>query len=160
MLGTALTFAVGIGAVVSAFGLVAILRHRASIVDVMRTAGRFSVAAFLLGLGFSLILALVARGRNFRKLSLPLVTGLGAGAGVLYWLFLAFNGGRNWGPGVGLLNFVLLVVMGGGASLLMMLVARRATSAIDQSPDPESLSAGDAEHLRSEEESKLKIPRL
>jgi len=147
MVGTALTFAVGIGLVVSAVGGVAILRHKATIIEVMRTGGRFSVASFILGFAFSGILALAARGRGFRRLSLPLVTSLGAGAGLLYWLVLAFTGGRNWGPGVGLFNFVLLLGMGGGAAAAMLLIARYARSTVEPNVDaePGTLGSGDPE---------------
>src|SRR5262249_60451359 len=115
MIGTGLTFAVGVGAVPSLIGAVAWIRGRATPVEVLRVAGKFSVASFLLGVAFAGVLALTARGRRFNKLSLPLVGSLGAGAGLLYWIFLASTGGRAWAPRLAIINFVLLTVIGAGS---------------------------------------------
>src|ERR1043165_2812846 len=125
MIGSGLTFAIGVGGVVSIVGLVAILRGRATVFEVMGTAGRFGVASFILGVAFAGILAMVARTRFFHRLSLRLATGLGAGVGLLYWTLLAVNGAwSKWTPGLALWNFVLLVGIGGGAAGAPILVAR------------------------------------
>jgi len=145
MVGTGLTFAVGVGAVTSLVGAFAWLRGRATPVEVLQVAGRFSVASFLLGVAFGGILALTARGRRFNKLSLPLVASLGAGAGFLYWTFLASTGGRTWSFRIALLNFVVLTVMGGTSAVATLLIARRARSGLQSGEQVQSLGAGDEE---------------
>ncbi|HEV8449249.1 MAG TPA: hypothetical protein VGQ44_20660 [Gemmatimonadaceae bacterium] len=160
MIGTGLTFAVGIGAVTTAVGAFAWLRGRASVVEVLRVAGRFSVASFLLGVAFAGVLALTARGRRFNKLSLPLVGSLGAGAGFLYWLFLASTGGRAWSPRLAIINFGLLTVMGAGSAIATLLIARRARSGarLASADDLHSLGVGDEEIAPIRRRSKADIP--
>jgi hypothetical protein len=125
MVGTGLTFAVGVGAVMSILGALAWLQRGASVVDIARTVGKFSVVAFIVGVAFSGVLAIAARGRSFNQLSLRLVTSLGAGTGFLYWLFLAMTGGRVWAPRVALLNFGVLIVLGAGSAAARFTIARR-----------------------------------
>jgi len=43
----------------------------------------------IVGVGFSGVLALAARGRTFERLSLQYITAVGAGGGFLYFLFIA-----------------------------------------------------------------------
>jgi len=143
MIGTGLTFAVGVGAVVGAIGTALWIAGGPPFVEVLRTVGKFYVVSFLPGVAFSGVLAIAARGRQFSKLSLRLVGSLGAGAGLLYFLFLAMNGGRNWTPRLALLNFVLLIVIGSGAALGMLLIARRARTALDAGGDVPELGAGE-----------------
>src|SRR5213076_3055086 len=98
----------------------------------VQTVGKFSIVAFLLGIVFSGFLVIAFRGvdfsgRKFSKLSLRLVSELGAAAGFLYWLFLASTGGRTgWSPRLAVLNFVLLIVIGSAAAAVTLLIARRA----------------------------------
>lgn len=142
-IGTGLTFAVGVGALASIVGGLAWLGGKMSGVDVLRVAGRLSVVGFLLGIAFSGILILTARGRQFGKLSLGLVSALGAGAGLAYYAFLAMNGGRHWSPQAAIVNFVLLIVMGAGSSTATVLIARRSRSALKSSDELQSLNSGE-----------------
>ena len=92
MVGTGLTFAAGVGAVSSSIGLVAMLVGRLSAISLLQEVGRFSVVAFLVGVAFSGVLAIVARRRSFDGLSLRFVTSLGLGVGFLYFLFISISG--------------------------------------------------------------------
>ena len=163
MIGTAFTFAVGVGGVMSILGAVAWLRDKATIIDVMRTVGRFSVAAFVLGVGFSGLLALLARSRRFSKLSVPMVGAIGVGAGLIYFGLISINGIGTWTPRVALINFSLLTVMGGASAVAMLLIARRGSksdSALDAGDEHEALGAGEPDifthtRTRSKSESEL-----
>ncbi len=88
MIGTGLTFAAGVGVVGSILGLVGLLLGELSWDD-LRMVAKLSVVAFLVGVGFSGVLAIAARGRRLETLSLRYVTALGAGGGLLYLLFIA-----------------------------------------------------------------------
>jgi hypothetical protein len=160
MIGTGLTFAVGVGGITGILGAVAWLRGRVSVVEVMQDVGKFSVVAFLLGIAFSGVLAIAAHGRQFSKLSLRLVTALGAGAGLLYWLFLASTGGRSWSPRLAVLNFVVLIVMGSASAAATLLIARRAGSSLSSSDELPSLGEGDGEIVGGGSRSKAEVPRL
>ena len=110
MIGTGLTFGAGVGVVASVIGVLAWLANGITGRELMQIVGKFSVVAFLLGVAFSGVLAITARGRQFNKVSLRLVGALGAGAGLLYFVFLALNGGRNWSAQNAIVNLVLLTV--------------------------------------------------
>jgi len=157
MVVTGLTFAVGVGGVVSIFGAVAWLRGRATVRDVLETVGRFSVASFLLGVAFAGVLAIAARAGLFKKLSIRLGTVLGVGAGLIYWTFLATTGGRSWSPRVAVLNLVLLVVMGGGSAAATLVIARRAGSALGPGDELPRVGPGDEETQPKRRKSKLRI---
>src|SRR5262249_4235042 len=116
VIGTGLTFAAGVGVLASAIGGVVWLADRITGRELVEIVGKSSVVAFLLGIAFAGVLAITARARRINKLSLRLVTGLGAGAGLLYFVVLAFNGGRNWSTPDAIANFVLLTLMGGGSA--------------------------------------------
>ena len=150
MVGTGLTFAVGVGGLVSIVGLVAVVRGRATVFEVMGTAGRFGVASFILGMAFAGLLAAVARTRFFSRLSLRFATALGVGVGLLYWTALAVSGAwQKWTPGLALWNFVLLVEMGGGAAAATILIARKAGASLGPGEETESLGSGGAERYSS-----------
>ncbi len=138
MIGTGITFAAGVGTTVAAVGTLALLLSEITPLEVLQVVAKFSAVSFLLGVAFSGVLAVTARGRAFGQLSLRRVSAVGAGAGLLYFLFLAVNGGRNWAPEIALANFAVLLLMGAGAASAMLLVARRASraSATADSSDP------------------------
>src|SRR5690242_9194536 len=115
MIGTGLVFGLGVGAVATLVGLAAVVARRATLDDV-RFAGRLAVAAFLLGVAFSGILAIVGRRRSFDRISLPAVTALGAGAGVIYWLLIGINAFHVWSLQLAIGNLVLLTLLGGGSA--------------------------------------------
>ncbi len=161
MVGTGLTFAAGVGGVVSIFGAVAWLRGGPTVRDVLETVGKFSVASFVLGVGFAGVVAIGARAGLFKKLSLRLGTALGVGAGSLYWGALAMTGGRSWTPRLAILNFVLLAVIGGGSAAAMLLIARRGrSSSLEPGDEVRSLGAGDPTTVPRRANAKVGVPRL
>ncbi len=159
VIGTGLTFAVGVGAAVSAIGAAMWVAGAATPVDILRAAGRFSVVAFLLGVVFSGALVVTARARVFQRLSLWVGGALGAGAGVVYWVFLALTGGRVWTPRLAIGNLVVLVIMGVGAAMGTLLIARRGGAALRSADEAERLGAGDEEFVGTRRESKVEVPR-
>ena len=160
MLGTGLTFGAGVGAIASLVAAIAWLAGAGSAHELFGLAGRCAVVAGVLGVAFSGVLAVTARGREFSKLSLRLVGGLGAGAGLLYFAFLAMNGGRNWAPRDAVANFVLLTVMGAGSAVVTLLVARRARSALASPDNGESLPSPSDDIVSARSASKVELPRL
>lgn len=161
MLGVGLTFAVGVGGAAAIIGGLVWLGNGITGRDLAGIVGKFSIVSFLLGVAFSGVLAITARGRQFNKLSVRLVSALGAGAGLAYFGFLSLNGGRNWSARDAIANLVLLTVMGAGAAAATLLIARRATSAITASPEVPSLGAGTEEIIHAPgNRSKVDIPRL
>lgn len=159
MIGTGLTFAVGVGVITSGVGALVWLGGGITGLEVLRIAGRFSVVSFLLGVAFSGVLAITARGRQFSKLSLPRIGALGAGAGTLYWLFLASTGGRTWSPRAAMGNFVLLIVMGAGSAVATLMIARRARSALKAGDELHSLGEGDEAIVHGVSREKDKVPK-
>ncbi len=141
MAGTGLTFAVGVGAVGTVVGLIATVVGKLTAIDLVQSVVRLSVVAFIIGVLFSAALAIIARAKTFEKLSLPKVTAIGIGGGLLYFGFLAVNGGRRWSTPDAIANLTILVLMGGVSAAGTLLLARRAGRA---------LGAGDAHHRLNE----------
>jgi Na+/serine symporter len=130
MIGTGLTFAAGVGVVGSLLGLVGLLLGKLSWDD-LRFVAKLSVVSFIVGVAFSGVLAIAARGRTFDRLSLRFVTALGAGGGFLYFLFIAsMNGHRVWSTQAAIANLTILTVLGGGSAAAMLILARRAGRAL------------------------------
>lgn len=145
MVGTGLTFAVGVGAVASILGLVGLLLGQASWDD-LRMVAKLSVVAFLVGVGFSGVLAIAARGRTFERLSLRYVTALGAGGGLLYFLFIAAaNGARVWSVWNAIGNLAILTLLGGGSAAATLVLARRAGRTLGAGDEPPSLGESEIE---------------
>jgi hypothetical protein len=63
MIGTGLTFAAGVGVVASITGALVWLGHGITGREMLGIVGKCSVVAFLLGVAFSGVLAITARGR-------------------------------------------------------------------------------------------------
>lgn len=148
MIGTGLTFAAGVGAVGGIVGGIAWLAGAGPAFGIFGMVGRFSIVAGILGTFFSGALALIARGVSFEKLSLRLVSALGAGGGLLFFLLIGFNSGfRAWNARDAIANFVLLLAMGAGAAAGTLLVARKAKRALGAGEDVPSLGEGAAENL-------------
>jgi hypothetical protein len=160
MVGTGLTFAAGVGAVAGVVGGVVWLTGGITLRELFQVAGKSAVVAFLLGLGFSGVLALTARGRPFHKLSLRLISVLGACAGLLYFLFLAMTGGRVWTPRDAIANFLLLTLLGAGSAATMFVIARKASgSSLEARDELPALGEGDDEVVHVRDRSKVEIPR-
>ncbi|HEY2852833.1 MAG TPA: hypothetical protein VGJ18_08315 [Gemmatimonadaceae bacterium] len=143
MIGTGLTFAVGVGGVATILGTIATLIGGGSFREVFRIAGRLSVAAFLLGIGFSAILAITSRSRRLVNLSIPRFASLGAGAGLIYFGLISINGVGKWSLGTAILNFLLLTGLGAGSAAATLLLARRGRKELE-SEERSSLGPGDS----------------
>jgi hypothetical protein len=162
MIGTGLTFAAGVGAVASILGLAGMFLGELSWDD-LRMVPKLAVIAFLVGVGFAGVLALAARRRTFERLSLGYVTALGAGGGLLYFLFIAAaDGARVWTLWNAIGNLAILTVLGGGSAAATLLLARRAGRGLKPGNDLRSLGEGGIEPppARSDAERKSKRSRL
>ena len=130
MIGTGLTFAVGVGAIAAAVALAGVLAGELTGRELLQVVGKLSVVSFLVGVLFTGALAFTARGRTFDRLSVRYVTGVGAGGGVLYFLLIATNAWNVWSPMAALGNLALLTVIGAGSAAGALLLARRAGGAL------------------------------
>ena len=142
MIGTGLTFA----AIVGVAGTIVGLLLGALSWDDLRMVAKLAVIAFLVGALYSGVLAIAARGRTFDRLSLRFVTALGAGGGLLYFLFIAAaNGARVWSVWNAIGNLAILTLLGGGSAAATLIVARRAGRALNAGVDSHSLGEGSSE---------------
>ena len=89
-----------------------------------------SIIAFPIGVAFSGVLAITARGRPFEKLSLPKVAVLGAGGGFLLFGLLAVNAWQAWSVSTAIVNGVFFTLAGGGSATASLMLARRAGRAL------------------------------
>ena len=153
MIGTGLAFAAGASAAGSILGIIGVLLGKFSALDVVGAVARFLVLPpFLLGVVFSGILAIAARGRGFDRLSLPFVTALGAGGGLLYFLVIATNGAGAWSTTTAIVNFTLLTVLGAGSAAGILILARRTANSLKSGDGMPELREGDLdERLRRRE---------
>jgi lipopolysaccharide export LptBFGC system permease protein LptF len=95
---------------------------------------------------FSGVLAITAHGRPFDRLSLRNVTALGAGGGLLYFLFIAaMNGARVWSASKAIANLTVLILLGGGSAAATLILARRAGHALKSGEESRSLGEGTIE---------------
>jgi hypothetical protein len=145
MIGTGLTFAAGVGVVGAVIGGIAWLFGAVSGREVMEIVGKTSVVASLVGVGFSGVLAISARGRLFEKLSIPRFAALGAGGGLLYFLFIGIGGNAfaRWSVLNAIGNLTILTVLGAGSATATLLVARRAGAALKSGEESHTLDVVD-----------------
>jgi hypothetical protein len=146
MFGTGFVFALGVGAASGLITLVAMLFGKVTLLEALQVSGKLGAVAGLVGVAFSGVLALTARGKSFGKLSLPFVSALGAVGGFLYFLFIGFaNGFRVWNTGDLVANLVLLTVIGSAAAAGTLVIARKAGKALGAGDEPGSLGEGNLE---------------
>ena len=131
MIGTGLAFMVGGGVLATMFGAAMWVSGDITVLDMIATVARFAIVAFPIGVVFSGILALVARGLPLEKLPVSRVAGIGAGVGLLYFALIARNGLGVWSLDALLANLAVLTLMGGGSATAILLLARRARPALD-----------------------------
>lgn len=101
-----------------------------------------------IGLGFSSVLAIAARGRSFEELTLPRVSLVGAGGGfALASIFVA----ATWGhlpPGGAMVPLTILPTLGAAGGAVALFVARMGGSSLAADDDPKSVeSEGDPARL-------------
>lgn len=159
MIGTGLTFAAGVGGLMTLLGLAGMIFGDLTWREMAETASQFTFASFLVGVTFSGVLAIVARRKTFDKLSLPGVMALGAGGGLLYFGAIATNAWNVWSPRVAFINFALLTGIGAVAAATTLIIARRASRALKSGNEMASLTEGDAELPLTRSETKEKVSR-
>jgi uncharacterized membrane protein len=159
MIGTGLTFAIGVGGISLLLGLVGLALGAVSLSD-FGMVGKLSIIAFLVGVGFSGALAITAQGRSFEKVSLRYVTAIGAGGGLLYYLFIGFlNGFRAWSPLNAIGNLLILTLLGSVSAAATLLIARRAVAALGSGEEAHRLGTGGEEIVHGHTSSKVEVPR-
>ena len=143
MIGTGLTFSVGVGAVASVFaGIGWLLPGGESGVEMIRLVVASSIWAFPIGVAFSGLLAIGARGRSFDKLSVPVFAALGAGVGLLFFGLLAINAWQAWSVETAMVNATIFVLLGGGAATGTLLLARKAGPTLEPGDESPRLGEG------------------
>lgn len=144
MLGTGLTFSVGVGVVGSMVAAVAgLVTGLQGGIELIRFVFASAIWAFPMGVAFSGVLSLTARGRSFDELSLPGFAGLGAGAGLLLFGVLALNAWDAWSMSTAMVNAGLFVLLGGGSATATLTLARKAGPVLESGGESPELESGD-----------------
>lgn len=125
MIGMGLTFSAGVGVVASMIAVPMWLFFGADR-ELIRLVVASAIWAFPIGLAFSGVTAIAARGRTFDKLSIPQFAALGAGAGLLLFGVLAVNAWDAWSVRNAIGNAAIFVFLGGGSATATLMLARRA----------------------------------
>lgn len=137
-------FSAGVGGLAAAAaGTLWLFSGMGPIAEYAMLVTAFALWAFPIGVAFSGLVALTARGRAFERLSLPRFMAIGAGAGLLLYGLLAMNAWDAWTLQNAIGNAVLLTGMGSGSAAVSLLLARKATPALGAGEDSLSLSEGD-----------------
>jgi hypothetical protein len=143
MIGMGLTFTAGVGVGASMLAaLMWLIPGGSSDQELIEAVIKDSIIAFPIGVAFSGILAITARGRAFDKLSLPQVAALGAGGGLLLFGLLAVNAWQAWSVSTAIANATIFVLLGGGSATASLVLARRAGPALKPGDDSRSLGDG------------------
>lgn len=147
MIGMGLTFSAGVGAVAAAIaGVVSLLPGSQGGAELIQVVVASAVWAFPVGVAFSGVVALTARGRSFEKLSLPRFAATGVGAGLVLYGVLAVNAWDAWTLDAALVNAAIFVLLGGGSATAALLLARRAGSRLEAGDGPPNLPPGAGAH--------------
>ena len=144
MVGVGLTFALGVGIVASlVFALPSwlILGGEAGR-EALELVVKSAIWAFPIGVVFSGVLALTARGLSFDRLSLPRVAALGAGGGLVLFGLLAANAWQAWTIPTAIANAAILVFLGSGSATATLLIARKASPALTSGDESRRLGEG------------------
>ncbi|HKV75389.1 MAG TPA: hypothetical protein VJN95_12790 [Gemmatimonadales bacterium] len=143
MLITGLSFAIGVGLVATIIGIPFWLFGGVSLPNVLGAVARLSIVSCLIGVAFSALVAITARGRSFDKLSLPYFTAMGTGVGFLYFLFMGFSGAFGvWSTSAAITNFLLVTVTGGASAAALLLIARKGRKEIGPGEDQGKIGKG------------------
>ena len=131
MIGMGLTFSAGVGVVASMIAVLPwLVLGGDSGREMIRIVIASSIWAFPIGVAFSGVMAITARGRAFEKLSLPHFAVLGAGAGLLLFGVLGVNAWHSWSLTTAIANATIFVLLGGGSATATLMIARRAGPAL------------------------------
>jgi hypothetical protein len=147
MIGTGLTFATGVGVVASVMFVLPtwLFLGGDSGREMLEMVVKSALWAFPIGVAFSGVLAMTARGIPFDKLSLPRFAALGAGGGLLLFGLLAANAWQAWSVMDAIGNATILVLLGGGSATATLMLARRARVGPALKSGDESRSLGEGE---------------
>lgn len=146
MLGTGLTFSVGVGIVGSVVAAIAlVLAGGGDVRELAFVVVASAVWAFPMGVAFSGVLALTARGRSFDELPLARFAALGTGAGLLLFGVLALNAWDAWSISTAMVNAGLFAFLGGGSATATLMLARKARPAVDSGEGMSALESGEHE---------------
>lgn len=142
--GMGLTFAAGVGLVASMIaGFVWLLSgSEKDAPEMIRLVVASTIWAFPIGMAFSGLLAITARGRSFDKLSLPRFAALGVGGGLLLYGVLALNAWNAWSVTNAIGNAVIFMFLGGGSATATLMLARRARPTLKSGDESRSLDEG------------------
>ena len=141
MIGMGLTFSAGVGVVASMIAVPAWLLLGGDR-EIIRLVIASSIWAFPIGVAFSGVMAITARGRRFDKLSLPQFAALGAGAGLLLFGVLAANAWDSWSVTTAIANATIFALLGGGSAAATLMLARRAGPALKSGDESRRLGEG------------------
>lgn len=140
---TGFTFAIGVGVATSMIGLPIWMLGGISLRSLFETVARFSLVSCVVGMAFSGLVAITARGRSIDKLSVPLFGALGAGVGFLYFLFMGLSGAFSaWSRSAAIINFLLVTVTGGASAAAILMLARRGRPELKGTEEPRNLDEG------------------
>jgi len=142
MIGTGLTFAASVGVVSSVIAVLISLLGGSLDPELFRLAVASAIWAFPIGVAFSGVLSLTARGVSFDKLSLPRFAALGALGGLLLFGVLALNAWDAWSVSDAITNAAIFVLLGGGSATGTLMLARRAGPVIKPGEESRSLGEG------------------
>lgn len=143
MIGMGLTFSAGVGVVASLVAVVPwLLLGGGSGRELARLVVASALWAFPIGVTFSGVVALVARGRRFDELSLPRFAAIGAGAGLVLFGALATNAWHAWSLPTALGNAAIFVFLGGGSAVASLMLARRASASLEAGDTSPQLGEG------------------
>lgn len=142
MIGTGLAFAAVVGPLGGLIALSTVVFGRSSARDAIELTAQLTVAPFLLGVAFSAVLALTARGKSVDRISLPFAAAAGGGVGLLYFLLISTNGIGVWSLGDAIANFVLLTGIGSVGAAGTLLLAKRAKRGIASAAALQELPEG------------------
>jgi len=141
MVGMGLTFSAGVGAIASLVAGALWLITGAPFRELAFPVVASSIWAFPIGVAFSGVIALTARGRTFERLSVPRFAALGAAAGLALFGVLALNAWDAWSLPTAIANATLFVLLGGGSATASLLIARRAGGVLEAGDEPLGLDA-------------------
>lgn len=144
-LGTGIAFAVAgpiiVGAIASLFWLFGDLKFEYAVGAALRSAP----LSFVLGVAFSGVLALVARGQAIERLSVRTFGAIGGGIGLTAWAAMGLTGAFSaWSPGTAVVNLVLATSIGAGSAAATLALARRARGGLAAGEDVQHLGTGAA----------------
>jgi hypothetical protein len=136
-------FSAGVGSIAAAAaGTLWLFSGMGPVAEYAKLVTAMAIWAFPIGVAFSGVVALTARGRSFERLSLPRFMAIGAGAGLLLYGVLAMNAWDAWTVRNAIGNAVILVGMGSGSAAVSLLLARKASPTLEAGEKPLSLREG------------------